>query len=159
MDRLRAMEVFIAVAEAGAFATAGARLGMSPPAVSRAISALESHLGAQLLSRTTRQVRLTEVGTVYLERARRLLEEIREVERTAAGEAAVPSGQLTMTSSVMFGRMHAVEVMSDFLREHPRITASVLLLDRVVDLVNEGVDVAIRIGALPELLDDRRADW
>jgi DNA-binding transcriptional LysR family regulator len=150
LDRLRAMEVFVAVAEAGGLAAAGAGLRMSSPAVSRALAALEDRLGTRLLNRTTRRVSLTEAGTRYLESARRLLGEIEAAERAAAGETAVPTGHLTITSPVTFGRMHAVALVAAFLRAEPRVTASVLMVDRVVNLVDEGIDLALRIGALPD---------
>jgi DNA-binding transcriptional LysR family regulator len=150
VDRLRAMEVFVAVAEAGGFAPAGTRLRMSPPAVTRAIAALEDRLGTRLLNRTTRRVSLTEAGARYLESARRLLGEVEAAERAAAGEAAVPTGHLTITASVMFGRLHVVPLAAAFLRAEPRVTASVLMVDRVVNLVEEGIDLAVRIGALPD---------
>jgi DNA-binding transcriptional LysR family regulator len=150
VDRLRAMEVFVAVADAGGFAAAGARLRMSPPAVTRAVAAIEDRLGTRLLNRTTRRVGLTEAGARYLESARRLLGEIEAAERAAAGEAAVPTGHVTITASVTFGRMHVVALAAAFLRAEPRVTASVLMVDRVVDLVEEGVDLGVRIGALPD---------
>ena len=150
MDRLRAMEVFVAVAEAGSFAAAGVRLGMSPPAVTRAVAAVEDRLGARLLNRTTRRLSLTEAGSRYLESARRLVAEIEAADRAAAGELAAPCGRLTLTCSVTFGRLHGVELVAAFLREQPRLAVTVLMLDRIVDLVDEGVDVAIRIGALPD---------
>src|SRR3712207_4193873 len=106
VDRLGAMEVFVAVAEAGGFAAAGVRLRMSPPAVTRAVAALEDRLGARLLNRTTRRVGLTEAGARYLESARRLLGEIEAAERAA------PTGHLTVTCSVTFGRMHAAELVA-----------------------------------------------
>jgi DNA-binding transcriptional LysR family regulator len=150
MDRLRAMEVFVAVAEAGSFAAAGVRLGMSPPAVTRAVAAVEDRLGARLLNRTTRRLSLTEAGSRYLESARRLVAEIEAGDRAAAGELAAPCGWLTLTCSVTFGRLHGVELVAAFLREQPRLAVTVLMLDRIVDLVDEGIDVAIRIGALPD---------
>ena len=150
MDRLRAMEAFVAVVDAGGFAAAGARLRMSPPAVTRAVAALEDRLGMRLLNRTTRRVGLTEGGARYLESARRLLGEVEATERAAAGEAAAPTGHLTITASVTFGRMHLVALVAAFLRVEPRVTASVLMVDRVVHLVDEGVDLAVRIGALPD---------
>ena len=104
MDRLRAMEVFVAVAEAGSFAAAGIRLGMSPPAVTRAVAAIEDRLGTRLLNRTTRRLSLTEAGARYLDNARRLVAEIEAAERAAAGETAAPSGRLTVTCSVTFGQ-------------------------------------------------------
>ncbi|ETX28639.1 LysR family transcriptional regulator [Roseivivax isoporae LMG 25204] len=144
------MEVIVAVANAGAFAAAGAKLGMSPPAVTRAVAALEDRLGARLLNRTTRRLSLTEAGVRYVETTRRLLAEIEAAERSAGGASSAPRGHLTATCSVMFGRLHLVDLVSAFLREQPALTASVTLLDRVVDLVDEGVDVAVRIGALPD---------
>jgi DNA-binding transcriptional LysR family regulator len=150
VDRLRAMEVFVAVAEAGGLAAAGARLRMSPPAVTRAVAALEDRIGTRLLNRTTRRMSLTEAGARYLESARRLLGEIAAAEREAAGETAAPAGHITVTCPVPFGRMHFLPLVTEFLRAEPRVTASVLMLNRVVNLVEEGIDLALRIGALPD---------
>jgi DNA-binding transcriptional LysR family regulator len=144
------MEVFVAVAECGSFAKAGARLRISPPAVTRAVSSLEGRLGARLLNRTTRSLRLTEAGLRFLESAKRLLAELEAAERGAVGESAIPAGHLTVTASVTFGRWAMAPVMSEFLRRHPRVTASLMLVDRVVNLVEEGIDVAVRIGQLPD---------
>lgn len=150
MDRLHEMEVFVAVADAGSFVQAGARLRISPPAVTRAISSLEQRLGARLLNRTTRSLGLTEAGLRFLESARRLLSEVESAERAAVGETAEPAGHLTVTASVIFGRSVLAPIVSEFLRAHPRVTASLLLVDRVVNLVEEGIDVAVRIGQLPD---------
>jgi DNA-binding transcriptional LysR family regulator len=150
VDRLHEMEVFAAVADAGGFAKAGRRLGISPPAVTRAVSALEARLGARLLNRTTRNLSLTDAGFRYLEVAKRLLAEIDAAEHEALGETAVPTGELTVTASVTFGRWVVAPIVSEFLRGHPRVTASLLLLDRVVNLVEEGIEVAVRIGQLPD---------
>lgn len=150
MDRLHEMEVFIAVADAGSFAKAGKRLRTSPPAVTRAISSLEDRLGARLFNRTTRSLSLTEAGHHFLESSRRLLADIDAAEKHAVGETATPQGHLTITASVTFGRSALAPVMTSFLSAHPRLTASVLLLDRIVNLVEEGIDVAVRIGALPD---------
>lgn len=150
MDRLHEMEVFVAVADAGSFARAGARLRISPPAVTRAVASLEERLGARLLNRTTRSLALTEAGGRFLERARRLLAEIEEAERGALDERAAPAGHLVVTASVTFGRAAVAPVLNELLRAHPSITASLLLLDRTVNLVEEGVDVAVRIGRLPD---------
>lgn len=150
MDRLHEMEVFVAVADAGGFTKAGSRLRMSPPAVTRAVSSLEARLGARLLNRTTRSLSLTEAGLRFLESAKRLLAEIDAAERGAVGEGATPAGHLTATASVTFGRSAVVPVMSEFLRSHPRVTASLVLVDRVVNLVEEGIDVAVRIGRLED---------
>lgn len=150
MDRLHLIEVFIAVNEAGSFAAAGARLRISPPAVTRAVSALEDRLGVRLLNRTTRSLSLTEAGSRYLASARHLVAEFETAERAAGGEAATPTGHLTVTASVTFGRMHVAPVLAAFLRAEPRVTASLLMADRVVNLVEEGIDVAVRIAALPD---------
>lgn len=150
MDRLHEIEVFIAVADAGSFAKAAARLRLSPPAVTRAISALEERLGARVFNRTTRSLTITDVGQRFLDSARRVLSDLEQAEKAAVGEAAAPQGHLTITASVTFGRSALAPVVCEFLGRHPRVTASVLLLDRVVNLVEEGIDVAVRIGPLPD---------
>jgi DNA-binding transcriptional LysR family regulator len=150
MDQLQAMTVFAAVAETGSFARAAERLHLSAPAVTRAVAALEAHLGARLLARTTRRVSLTEAGAKFLEATRRILAEIEAAERGAAGATSEPIGHLAITAPVMFGRLHVAPLLSEFLRAHPRLTAQLLLVDRVVDLVEEGLDLAVRIGALPD---------
>lgn len=150
MDRFHELEVFVAVADAGSFAKAGARLRLSPPAVTRAISALEDRLGARVFNRTTRSLTITDVGIRFLESARRILMDMDTAEKEAAGETAMPQGHLTITASVTFGRSTLAPVVCGFLGQHPRVTASVVLLDRVVNLVEEGIDVAVRIGPLPD---------
>lgn len=150
MDRLRAMEVFAAAADTGSFVRAGQRLHMSPPAVTRAISALESRLGARLFNRTTRRLAITEAGQRFLESARRILGDIDAAEREAAGEMAIPQGHLTLTAPATFGRLALTQVVCAFLNQHPRVTASVLLMDRVTNLIEEGIDLAVRIGPLPD---------
>ena len=150
MDRLRELEVFVAVADAGGLARAGARLRISPPAVTRTVASLEARLGARLFHRTTRRLSLTEAGSRFLASARRLLAELAAAEREAVGEDAEPAGRLTVTASATFGRTTLAPIVRAFLRAQPRVTASLLLLDRVVDLVEEGVDVAVRIGRLPD---------
>jgi DNA-binding transcriptional LysR family regulator len=150
MDRLHEIEVFVAVADAGSFAKAGERLRMSPPAVTRAISALEDRLGARVFNRTTRSLSITDVGQRFLVGARRVLTDLETAEKEAVGEAATPYGHLTITASVTFGRSALAPVVCGFLSQYPRVTASVLLLDRVVSLVEEGIDVAVRIGHLPD---------
>jgi DNA-binding transcriptional LysR family regulator len=150
MDRLHEIEVFIAVADAGSFARAGARLRLSPPAVTRAVSALERRLGARVFNRTTRSLTITDVGRRFLESGRRLLTDLDTAEKEAVGEAAMPQGHLAITASVTFGRSALATVVTDFLGQHPRVTASVLLVDRLVNLVEEGIDVAVRIGHLPD---------
>lgn len=150
MDRLHELEVFVAVADAGSFAKAGARLRLSPPAVTRAVSSLEQRLGARVFTRTTRSLTITDVGQRFLESARRVLADLDTAEKEAVGETAMPLGHLTVTASVTFGRCTLAPVVADFLTEQPRLTASLPLLDRVVNLVEEGIDVAVRIGHLPD---------
>jgi len=144
------MRMFVAVAEAQGFAPAARRLAMSPPAVTRAISALEERIGTRLLHRTTRIVRLTEAGDRFLADCKRILGEIEEAEAAAAGSHTEPRGQLAVTAPVMFGRMYVAPVVLDFLAGHPRVTARLLFLDRLVDLLDEGLDVAVRIAHLPD---------
>lgn len=150
MDRLHELEVFIAVAAAGSFAKAGTQLRLSPPAVTRAISALEDRLGTRVFNRTTRSLTITDVGQRFLESAKCILADLDTAEKEAVGEAAMPQGHLTITASVTFGRSVLAPVVCGFLGQHPRITASVLLLDRIVNLIEEGIDVAVRIGSLPD---------
>lgn len=150
MDRLRAMETLVAIVDAGGFARAGARLGMSPPAVTRAVAALEDRIGARLMTRTTRRVHLTEAGMLFLESSRRLLAELDAAERAAAGSAAEPQGHLALTASVTLGRTILLPIVTGFLASHAQVTASMILVDRVVDLIEEGLDVGVRIGDLPE---------
>lgn len=150
MDRLHAMEVFAAVADKGSFAEAARSLRLSPPAVTRAVAALEERLGARLLQRTTRSLRLTEAGIRFLADAQRILHDIEEAEDAAAGAHAVPRGILHVTAPVLFGRMYVAPVLRDFLDLYPTLTADTLFVDRVVNIAEEGLDVAIRIGALPD---------
>ncbi|TLG71425.1 LysR family transcriptional regulator [Methylocystis sp. B8] len=150
MDRLHELEVFVAVADAGSFAKAGTRLRLSPPAVTRAISALEERLGARVFTRTTRSLTVTDVGQRFLESARRILTDLDSAEKEAVGETAVPHGHLTLTASVTFGRSALAPVVCAFLNEHPRVTVSVLLLNRIANLIEEGIDLAVRIGPLPD---------
>ena len=150
MDRFHEIEVFIAVNDAGSFAKAGRKLRMSPPAVTRAISALEDRLGARLFQRTTRRLAITDVGARFLENARRILDDLGQAEREALGATATARGHLTVTASVTFGRSLLAPVARRFLTEYPEITLSVLLLDRITNLIEEGIDAAIRIGTLPD---------
>ncbi len=150
MDRWQGMRVFVRVAESGGFAGAARALHMSPPAVTRAVAALEARIGARLLTRTTRRVALTEAGARYLEDCRRILAEIEEADAVAAGAMAIPTGTLTVTAPVQFGRLYVLPVMSAYLDLYPAVAARALFLDRVIDLVEEGADVALRIGLLPD---------
>jgi DNA-binding transcriptional LysR family regulator len=144
------MEVFAAVADAGSFARAARRLHLSPAAATRAVAALEDRLGVRLLNRTTRSLSLTEPGLGYLASVRRTLADLEEAERLAAGVAGTPQGHLRLTAPVTFGRMHLMPVLADFLRAQPRLTATVTVLDRVANLVEEGFDAAVRIAQLPD---------
>ena len=150
MDRFDAMRLFVAVAEASSFGAAARRLGVSPPVVTRAVAALEQRLGARLLHRTTRAVRLSDAGGHYLADCRRILHEIDEAEAAVGGAHAEPRGMLALTAPAMFGRRHVAPVAIDFLARHPGVTLRTLLVDRVVDLIDEGIDVAVRIAHLPD---------
>ncbi len=150
MDRLQTMSVFVAVAEEAGFAPAARRLNLSPPSVTRAVSELERRLGAQLLHRTTRSVTLTDAGRRYLADCRRLLVEIEEADRHAAGIHATPRGTVTVTASVLFGRMVLAPALLDLLDRYPGISITSLFVDRVVHMVEEAIDVAVRIAELPD---------
>jgi len=150
MDRLHLMTVYVAVAEEEGFAAAARRLGMSPPAVTRAISALEDRLGVKLLQRTTRHVRVTEAGERYLDDARRVIAAADEADEAAVGINAQPRGHMTVTAPVLFGRMYVMPGIVDYLRQNPDTSVSALFLDRVVNMLEEGVDVGIRIGELSD---------
>lgn len=150
MDRLHLMSVFVAVAEEESFAGGARRLARSAPAVTRAVAALEERLGVKLLNRTTRYVRLTEAGLRYLEDARRVIAAADEADEAALGVHAQPRGHLTITAPVLFGRMYVMAGIVDYLRQYPDTTVSAIFLDRVVNLLEEGVDVGIRIGELAD---------
>ena len=150
MDRLDAMQAFVAVADLEGFAPAARKLGLSPSGVTRLIAALEDRLGARLLQRTTRKVALTDVGTRYLERVRRILADVEEAESSAEGERTRPSGRLVVSAPIGFGRLHVSPLMSDYLARYPEVTAELRLTDRMVNLVEDGVDLAVRIGHLPD---------
>lgn len=150
MDRISAMETFVAVADEGGFAAAARALGQSPPAVTRAIAALEDRLGTRLFRRTTRAVHLTESGARFLIDCRRILQDIGEAEDAAVGTHAAPRGMLRITAPVLFGRFYVTPILVDFLDRYPEVSAETLFVDRIVNLMDEGLDVAIRIGHLPD---------
>lgn len=150
LDRLHLINVFVAVVDVGGFAGAARKLGISPPAVTRAIGELETHLGARLLTRTTRVVRVTEAGARYVEDCRRILAELAEADESVSGLHGAPRGRLTVTAPMLFGALHVTPVVTEFLQRYPEVTASCWFLDRVVNLTDEGVDVAVRIGELPD---------
>lgn len=149
MDRVQTLEVFVAVAEAGGFAAGARQVGLSAPSATRGINALEDRLGARLFTRTTRRVRLTDVGQAYLEDARHILAQLQAADDAAAGAALNPVGQLRITCSHEFGRLYVAPILTDFLDKYPDVTGDVLMVDRVVNMVEEGFDVAVRIGPLP----------
>lgn len=143
------LEVFAAVAEAGSFAGGGRATGLSAPSVTRGVNELEERLGARLFTRTTRVVRLTDVGQGYLEEVRSILADLQAADDLASGTAARPTGLLRVTAPVEFGRIHVAPVLADFLDTYPDVSAELLTVDRVVNLVEEGIDVGLRIGDLP----------
>jgi DNA-binding transcriptional LysR family regulator len=150
MDRLDELAVFVAVAEQGSFIAASRRLGRSPAAVTRAISSLEDRLALRLFNRTTRSVALTDAGARYLDRCRRALAAFDELALSAASEQAEPTGTLTLTAPEMFGRLHLLPIAQDFMRDYPRVGVSLLLLNRIVSFVDEGIDLGIRIAHLAD---------
>ena len=160
MDRFREIEAFVKVAECGGFAAAARALAISPPAVTRAVALLEERLGTRLFVRTTRSVRLTESGERFLRDGRQILLDLAEAEETALGSHAAPRGELRVTAPVLFGRMYVTPILGEFLGRYPKVSARTLYVDRVVNLMNEGLDVAIRIGELPDSsLIAIRAGW
>ncbi|MFZ3081561.1 LysR family transcriptional regulator, partial [Rhodoferax ferrireducens] len=150
MGRLHLMSVYVAVVEAEGFAAGARKLHMSPPAVTRAVAALEERLGVKLLNRTTRYVRMTEAGQKYYEDAKRVIALADEADDAALGINAEPRGQLTVTASVLFGRLHVMPGIIEYLRRYPAVEVNALFVDRVVNMLEEGVDVAIRIAELPD---------
>ncbi|HEV3247975.1 MAG TPA: LysR family transcriptional regulator [Beijerinckiaceae bacterium] len=150
MDRLDSLAIFVAVAEEGSFVSAARRLHRSPAAVTRAVAALEDRLATRLLNRTTRAVALTDAGARYLDRCRRALAEFEALELSAASERTEPRGLLTVTAPEIFGRLHVLPIAQAFLGAHDAVRISLLLLDRVVSLVDEGIDVGVRIAHLPD---------
>mgnify|MGYP000067396373 CR=1 FL=1 len=150
MDRFRELETFLAVAEEGAFNGAARRLRLSPPAVTRLVTGLEERLGVQLFTRTTRRVALTEAGARLREDAQRILAEVEEAETAAAGARAAPRGHLALTAPVLFGQRFVAPILRAWLDDHPTMTASALFVDRNVSLLDEGLDLAVRIGDLPD---------
>jgi len=144
------MRVFVAVADVKSFAGAARQLRSSPAAVTRAIAALESHLGARLLHRTTRSLRLSEAGERYLADCRRILGELNQADALASGAHVEPQGHLAVTAPVLFGRIHIAPLLLEFLKAHPKVQARALFVDRVVHLIDEGMDVALRIAHLPD---------
>ncbi|UGY28081.1 LysR family transcriptional regulator [Bradyrhizobium septentrionale] len=150
MDRIDAMQAFVAVADLEGFAPAARKLGLSPSAITRLIAALEERLGARLLQRTTRQVTLTDAGSRYLERARRILADVEEAEDAVESERTRPEGRLVISAPFGFGRLHVSPVVSVYLKRYPDVGVDLRLSDRRINLVEDGVDLAVRLGHLPD---------
>lgn len=150
MDRFDAMSVLLAVADAGSLSAGARRLGMPLATVSRKVSELEAHLHTRLLNRGSRRLELTDAGQSYVAACRRILEDVVEAERTASGEYRTPRGELVITAPVVFGRRHVLPIVGAFLKAYPDIDVHITFADRVVNLLEEHVDVALRIGELPD---------
>ncbi|MDX8513224.1 LysR family transcriptional regulator [Mesorhizobium captivum] len=150
MDRLDAMSLFVATVEAGSLSAAARRAGMPLATVSRKLSELEKHLKTRLLNRSTRRLTLTDAGRSYLAACRRILDEVSEAERAAAGEYLSPTGELVVTAPVVFGRLHVLPVVTAFLAAYPDVDIRLTLSDRITQLVEEHIDLAVRIGELPD---------
>ncbi len=150
MNRLESMRVLLAVADAGSLSAAGRKLGMPLATVSRKISDLESHLKARLLIRSTRGLNLTEAGRAYVAACRRILDEVHEAERTVAGQYHAPRGEVVVTAPIVFGRLHVLPVICEFLRVYPEVNVRLAFGDRIVNLLEDHVELALRIGALPD---------
>jgi DNA-binding transcriptional LysR family regulator len=150
MSRFHLISVFVAVVDANGFAGAARKLNLSPPAVTRAINDLESQLGVRLLTRTTRVVRVTDAGARYAQDCRRILAEMHDADESVAGMHGAPRGHITVTAPVLFGAKFVAPVVSEFLQQYPLANASCLFLDRIVNMLDEGVDVGVRIGELAD---------
>ncbi len=150
MDRLESMLILVAAVEAGSLSAAARRLHMPLATVSRKVSDLESHLKTQLLVRSTRKLTLTDAGQLYLAACRHILEDVREAERAASGEYSAPRGVLMLTTPIVFGRLHVLPIVVEFLQAYPQIDIRMVLADRVANLVEEHIDVAVRVGELPD---------
>ena len=148
MDRLEAMTILVAVVDKGGFTAAARALGLPLPTVSRKLAELESHLGTRLLNRSTRRIALTDAGHDYLSACKRILEEIGDAERKVAGEYVAPKGQLVISAPIVFGRLHVVPVIGEFLAKYPDIDIRTLLSDRNAHLLDDDIDLAVRIGRL-----------
>jgi DNA-binding transcriptional LysR family regulator len=150
MDRLDAMSVLVAVVETGSLSAASRKLGAPLPTVSRKVSELEAHLNARLLIRSTRKLILTEAGAAYVAACKRILEQVGEAERAASGEYSSPRGDLVVTAPIVFGRLHVLPAVNDFIANYPKINVRLALSDRNVHLIDDHIDLAVRIGALQD---------
>src|SRR5215510_9489826 len=150
MDRLESMSTLIAAVEAGSLSAASRKLGMPLATVSRKVSELEAHLRTRLVNRTSRRLTLTEAGRSYVAACKRILEDIDEAERAAAGEYSAPRGDLVVAAPIVFARLHVLPVAMEFLKAYPDVDIRLTLADRLVNLVEDRVDLAVRIGDLPD---------
>ena len=150
MDRFDAIRTFIAAVDGGSLSAASRALGMPLPTVSRKVSELEAHLGTQMLVRTSRKLLLTDAGQAFVQASRRILSELEDAERAASGEYQAPRGELLITAPILFGKLHILPVVVEFLRAYPDVNARLVLADTVVDLIDNHVDVAARLGRLPD---------
>jgi DNA-binding transcriptional LysR family regulator len=150
MDRLEAMSIFLTVVEAGSLSAAARRLHAPLATVSRKVSDLESHLRTKLFNRSSRKLVLTEAGSSYVAACKRILADVTEAEHAASGEYAAPTGELTVTAPVDLGRVHLIPILAEFLKAYPKIDVHLVLTDRVTSLSEEQIDVALRMGALPD---------
>lgn len=150
MDRFEAMRTLLAAVDGGSLSAASRALNTPLPTVSRRVSDLEAHLGAQLVVRTSRKLLLTEAGEAYVGAARRLLEDLSDAERAASGEYRVPRGELLVTAPIMFGKLHVAPVVHAFLAAYPDVSVRLVLSDSNIDIVESHVDVAVRVGQLPD---------
>src|SRR5271166_1810168 len=150
MDRLESMSILVSAAEAGSLSAASRRLGTPLATVSRKVSELEAYLGTRLLNRSSRRLTLTDAGQSYVAACKRILDDIAEAERSASGEYSTPRGDLIITAPLVFGRLHVVPVVSEFLKTYPEIDIRLVLADRVVNLFEDHLDLAVRIGELPD---------
>ncbi len=150
MDQLDAMAVFLAAVETGSFSKASRKLGVPLATVSRKMADLETHLRATLLVRSTKGLELTPAGRSYAVSAKAILEQVVEAERIAAGEYAEPKGDLVVTAPIMFGRLHVLPVVTRFLASYPEVSVGLVLTDRVTHFLDDQVDVALRVGDLPD---------
>ncbi len=144
------MALLVTAVDAGSLSAASRRLGRPLATVSRKISALEAHLGTRLLNRSSRRLTLTDAGRSYVAACKRILDDVKDAERAAAGEYSAPRGELTVTAPIVFGRLHVLPVAADFLAAYPEIDIRMVLADRVVDLLEDRIDLAVRIGDLPD---------
>lgn len=150
MDRLEAMTIFIAAVEAGSLSAASRRLGVPLPTVSRKVADLEAHLNTRLLVRSTRKLALTDAGAAYLAASKSILEQVGDAERAVSGEYVTPKGDLVIAAPIVFGRLHVLPVVNTFLATFPDINVQMVLSDRNADLIGDHIDMAVRIGALPD---------